>query len=136
VVTFTLEELEGVPADVISGFTKRTEGSKDVYDVTFKTPDIFPIVSCFVFHTVFVIKSTLQFKFAQNLATRQRGYERYEARLDINVPILSKALDLRRQIAKLLGYPTWADYVTEVKMVKSARGVVEVFVFRCFYAFT
>jgi hypothetical protein len=53
--TFTLEELNGVPADVISGYTKRTEGSKEVYDVTFKTPDIFPIVCpslisrCFLF---------------------------------------------------------------------------------------
>ena len=44
VVTFTLEELKGVPEDVISGYAKRTEDGKDVYDVTFKTPDIFPIV--------------------------------------------------------------------------------------------
>lgn len=43
-VTFTLEELKGVPEDVISGYTKRTDGGKDVYDVTFKTPDIFPLV--------------------------------------------------------------------------------------------
>jgi Zn-dependent oligopeptidase len=77
----------------------------------------------------------LQFKFAQNPATRQRAYESYEARLDINVTILSKALDLRRQIAKLLGYPTWADYVTEVKMVKSARGVFEVLVLSQFLCF-
>jgi hypothetical protein len=46
VVTFTLEELKGVPADVVSGYTKRQDGSKEVYDVTFKTPDIFPVVSC------------------------------------------------------------------------------------------
>ena len=35
-------------------------------------------------------------------------------------------LDLRRQIAKLLGYETWADYRTEVKMVKNAKNVVNV----------
>jgi hypothetical protein len=45
-VTFTLEELEGVPSDVVSGYAKRVQDSADVYDVTFKTPDIFPIVSC------------------------------------------------------------------------------------------
>ena len=39
---------------------------------------------------------------------------------------MAKFLDLRRQIAKLLEYPTWADYVTEVKMVKNAKGVEEV----------
>jgi hypothetical protein len=44
VITFTEDELKGVPTDVISGYTKRTEGSKEVYDVTYKTPDIFPVV--------------------------------------------------------------------------------------------
>jgi metallopeptidase MepB len=105
-VTFTLEELEGVPADVISGFTKRTEGSKEFYDVTYKTPDIFPV-----------------FKFAQKPETRERAYEGFESRLEINVPLLSRALDLRRQIAKLLGYKSWADYITEVKMIKTAKNV-------------
>lgn len=45
VVSFTLEELKGVPEDVISGFPKRG----DKYDVTHKTPDIFPVV-CNLFH--------------------------------------------------------------------------------------
>jgi hypothetical protein len=43
-VSFTLQELEGVPQDVISGYTKRTEDGKELYDVTHKTPDIFPLV--------------------------------------------------------------------------------------------
>ncbi|PPQ65870.1 hypothetical protein CVT26_000804 [Gymnopilus dilepis] len=106
VITFTLEELKGVPKDVVSGYTKRTEGDKEVYDVTFKTPDIFPI-----------------FKFAENPETRKRAQEGHESRLAVNTPLLDKALELRRKIAALLGYKTWADYITEVKMVKSAKGV-------------
>ena len=47
-ITFTREELDGVPEDVISGYTQRTEGDKVLYEATFRTPDIFPIVS-FVF---------------------------------------------------------------------------------------
>ena len=43
----------------------------------------------------------------------------------INVPLLEKALEIRRKLASLLGYPTWADYITEVKMVKNAKGVKE-----------
>jgi len=43
--------------------------------------------------------------------------------LAINAPLLEKVLDLRRQIAKILGYSTWADYITEVKMVKTAANV-------------
>ncbi|TFK91138.1 metallopeptidase MepB [Polyporus arcularius HHB13444] len=108
VVTFTLKELKGVPEDVISGYTKRTEGDKEVYDITFKTPDIFPV-----------------FKYAEDPETRRVAYEKFENRLAINKPVMSKFLDLRRQIAKLLGYPTWADYITEVKMVKNAKGVKE-----------
>lgn len=103
-ISFTLEELDGVPNDVISGYNKRTEGSKEVYDVTFKTPDITPI-----------------FKFAHNPITRRDAQEGYEDRLKQNVPLLEKALDLRRRIAAMLGYDTWADYVTEVKMVKSGK---------------
>ena len=44
-ISFTLEELAGVSQDVIDGYTKRTDGDKELYDVTYKTPDIFPIVS-------------------------------------------------------------------------------------------
>ena len=43
-VSFTLEELKGVPEDVISGYTKRNVDGKELYDVTHKTPDIFPLV--------------------------------------------------------------------------------------------
>ncbi|KAJ6619446.1 hypothetical protein B0H10DRAFT_2025622 [Mycena sp. CBHHK59/15] len=108
VITFSKDELKGVPADVISGYTKRTEGSSELYDVTYKTPDIFPI-----------------FKFAENPETRQRAYEGHESRLQINVPLVDKFLGLRREIAKVLGYPTWADYRTETKMVKTGQNVVD-----------
>jgi metallopeptidase MepB len=47
-------------------------------------------------------------------------YEGMEDRLKINVPVLDKILDLRRQCADLLGYETWAAYVLEDRMIKSA----------------
>lgn len=68
----------------------------------------------------------VQFKYAQNPETRRKAHQSYESRLTVNVPLLDKALNLRREIAALLGYPTWADYITEVKMVKSAKGVTDV----------
>lgn len=43
----TAEELKGVPEDVISGYTKKTEDGKELLEVTFKTPDIFPVVCTF-----------------------------------------------------------------------------------------
>jgi Zn-dependent oligopeptidase len=131
-VSFTLEELKGVPEDVVSGYTQREEGGKTVYDITFKTPDIFPLVrftgSC-GYQRLIPELSILKFKFAENPGTRQQAYDRYENRLAINAPLLDKVLGLRRQIAKLLGYNTWADYITEVKMVKNAASVQTVRVF-------
>jgi len=103
-ISLTLEELDGVPQDVISGYDKREENGKTLYDVKFKTPDIFPV-----------------FKFAHNPEVRKRAIEAHEDRLSMNVPLLDRALELRKEIAGLLGYKTWADYVTEPKMVKSGK---------------
>ncbi|OJT11543.1 Thimet oligopeptidase [Trametes pubescens] len=91
---------------VLSGYTKRTEGGQEVYDITFQFQDILPLL-----------------KFAENPETRRVAYQRFDGRLATNEPMLGNILDLRRQVAKLLGYSTWADYVTEVKMVKSGKGV-------------
>ncbi len=42
------------------------------------------------------------------------------------MPLLTKALDLRRKLAKLMNYKTWADYVEEDKMIKTGNAVEEV----------
>ncbi|KAL0947842.1 hypothetical protein HGRIS_013904 [Hohenbuehelia grisea] len=108
VVSFTQEQLKGVPKDVVSGYKNRTDGSKHICDVTFKSPDIVPIL-----------------KFAEIPDTRRRAMEALEERLSINVPLLEKAFSLRRKIAQTLGYNNWADYRTETKMIKSAKGVFD-----------
>lgn len=68
----------------------------------------------------------MQFKYAESPVVRQRALEGFESRLSINVDLLDKALEFRREIAKLLKYNTWADYVTEVKMIKSGDGIKQV----------
>jgi len=95
-----------VTEDVISGYAKRAESGKERYGVTHITPDIFPL-----------------FKYAQSAETRRRGHESYEARLELIARLLDRTLELRRDIATLLGYKTWADHVTEVKMVKSGDNI-------------
>ncbi|EIW59235.1 Metalloprotease [Trametes versicolor FP-101664 SS1] len=106
--SFTLDDLKGVPSDVISGYTKRTEGDKELYVVAFKNAEWGSIT-----------------RYAENPETRRVAYAAYESRLAVNAPILSRIFDLRRQIAQLLGYASWADYVTEVKMVKTGQAVEE-----------
>ena len=75
--------------------------------------------------------------------TRKRAMEGFQSRLAINVPVLDKVFELRRRIATLLGYKTWcggflpfllrlgtnetsrADYKTEIKMIKTGKGIEE-----------
>ncbi|KDR67452.1 hypothetical protein GALMADRAFT_273237 [Galerina marginata CBS 339.88] len=103
-ITFFEEELAGVPKYIVSGYTKRTEAGKDVYDVKLKNTDFGPIL-----------------QFSEDPEVRQRVYESHESRLEVNVPIFAKIMELRRKVAGLLGYKNWADYITEVKMVKSGK---------------
>jgi thimet oligopeptidase len=44
---------------------------------------------------------------------------------DQNIPLLEKILPLRDDVAQKLGYKTWADYQTEVKMVKNADTAID-----------
>ncbi|HXN80885.1 MAG TPA: M3 family metallopeptidase [Myxococcales bacterium] len=46
-----------------------------------------------------------------------------------NLEVLSRMLALRHELAQLLGYPSWADYVTEDKMIGSA-GAARAFIAR------
>jgi thimet oligopeptidase len=44
---------------------------------------------------------------------------------DENIKLLDRLLRLRSEKAKLLGYPTWADYAIEPRMAKTAKTVHE-----------
>jgi hypothetical protein len=109
-VALSAAELVGVPPDVVAGYPKRTTlDGTEVYDVPFKTTDIFPVL-----------------KQAVDPAAREKASTAYEGRLAVNTPLLARAIALRREIAGLLGYATWADYQTEPKMVKTGKGVADV----------
>lgn len=66
---------------------------------------------------------------AENPETRRLALEASDRKLEINAPLLDRMLGLRRKIAGILGYATWADYVTEIKMAKNAETVVKVCTF-------
>ena len=77
-ISLTAEELKGVPKDVVSGYTKRTtEDGKEVYDATYKTPDIFPIVRrrwmlFFFHHNLYVLSFSSNSLRIQRLVRRLR----------------------------------------------------------------
>ena len=63
---------------------------------------------------------------AKREETRKRLITEHDnlARAD-NIPLLQKILPLRDDVARKLGYKTWADYVIEVKMAKNAATVID-----------
>ncbi|KAG6380345.1 hypothetical protein JVT61DRAFT_8456 [Boletus reticuloceps] len=67
-ISFTREQLDGVPEDVISGYTQRIKGDKVLYEVTIRTPDVFPL-----------------FKYANDPQTREAAQQAFDDRLANNV---------------------------------------------------
>jgi thimet oligopeptidase len=63
---------------------------------------------------------------AKREETRKRLITEHDnlARAD-NIPLLQKILPMRDDVAKKLGYKTWADYEIEVKMAKNAATVID-----------
>jgi thimet oligopeptidase len=100
---FTAEELAGVPASLLnSPGVKQPDGRYRVMaNVTWQ--------------------ATAVSDNADNAETRRRlVVARGQLARDKNIPILSKLVALRAEIAHRLGYATWADYRTETRMTKNA----------------
>jgi thimet oligopeptidase len=103
--TITVEdasELEGLPADYIARH-KPDENGK--ITLTIEYPDSLPI-----------------FSYAKNEELRKRMYIEYNNRAyPKNIKTLDLLIARRHELANLLGFPDWADYVTADKMVGSAK---------------
>ncbi len=101
-VVFTKAELEGVPDSFL--------GSPGV-----KTgDDAYTVMANVTFHYNSVMDT------AKNEQTRKRLYIiRDSLAKEKNVPLVNEILAVRNKIALRLGYKSWADYQTEIKMAKS-----------------
>ncbi len=105
-VKFTKAELEGVP----DSFLEQTKTGEDEYTV--------------------MANVTWQFLKVQENAKREEIRKKLLVEHDNlaraeNIPLLEKILPLRDDIAKKLGYKTWADYQTEVRMVKNGSRAID-----------
>eukprot|EP00795_Rhopilema_esculentum_P016852 gene16852-8327_t len=104
ILEFTLEDLNGLPEDFISSLDKGDGGK---LQVTLKYPHYFPIM-----------------KKASNAETRRIMEAAFSSRcMKENSPILEELVELRAKMASLLGYPTHAAYITEMRMAKTAENV-------------
>lgn len=98
----SVEELDGLPADYIE--SHRTETGKYVIDTTY--PDYFPFM-----------------KYAKNDAARRELRFKYLNRGEKNGPVLDALIEKRHELARLLGYDNFAEYIVEDKMIKTPGAI-------------
>ncbi|HVF72048.1 MAG TPA: M3 family metallopeptidase [Chthoniobacterales bacterium] len=104
-VVFTKAEMEGVPDSFLSSPGIKT--GDDAYTVKANVT--------WQYNTVM--------DNAKSEAVRKRLYVIHDSLTkEKNVPVLNQMLALRNKIALRLGYKSWADYQTEIKMAKTGAG--------------
>jgi Zn-dependent oligopeptidase len=54
-------------------------------------------------------------KFATHSSTRKAAILGYEGKTLLNAPLLAEVVELRREVAQLLGFKNWAAYILQVK---------------------
>ncbi len=105
-VPLSLAELKGVSQDLIDTLQK---AGRDSYLVTMDGPTFSPIIDS-----------------AESEATREKIWVAYKRRGgEKNNEILKQLIKLRAELAQLLGYKTFADYVLEPRMAKNAETVAK-----------
>ncbi|MBI4346878.1 MAG: Zn-dependent oligopeptidase [Elusimicrobia bacterium] len=98
-VSFTREQLAGVPADMIARLAR--DGERTLVSLDY--PDYFPFMEN-----------------ASDPAARRELERKFSNRGgEANVRRLAEALKLRREAARLLGYPSHAHFVLEERMAKT-----------------
>ncbi len=105
---FTLPQLHGLPTDFLQRTRDNTRKTRACYKVTHNYPDVFPVLNlCTV------------------RETRHDAYKIYATRVPDNLDTLKQIVDLRREIANILGYPNWADRITDTLMAKTPRRIIK-----------
>lgn len=99
-------DLEGVPADWLKAHAPNDKGE---IAITTNTPDYLPVML-----------------YAKSGKVREALWKAYRSRAyPANEAVLKELLTKRYELAKLLGYDSWAAYATETKMVKTAQAAAD-----------
>jgi thimet oligopeptidase len=99
-------ELEGLPADYIA---RHKPGPDGKITLTIDYPDSLPV-----------------FSYARRESLRRKMYMAYNNRAyPQNMAVLDRMIAKRYELANLLGFTNWADYITADKMVGSGKSASE-----------
>jgi thimet oligopeptidase len=99
-------ELEGLPEDYVRTHPPDARGK---IRITTEYPDYNPFMA-----------------YARSAERREELYRAFRRRAHPqNAPVLKAILERRHELASLLGYESWADLVTEDKMIKNGKAVGE-----------
>lgn len=101
-----VSELEGLPKDYIERHLPKDGGR---IKITTNYPDAFPVFQ-------YAVKEDLRRRLQREFF--DRGYPK-------NLEVLARLLEKRDELARLLGYEHYAAYVTEDKMIGSAKAASE-----------
>jgi Zn-dependent oligopeptidase len=58
-------------------------------------------------------------QYADNPETRRRAQLGFEGKTIQNVPVLAEIVQLRKQVAEILGFNNFADYILDVRRVRA-----------------
>ena len=104
-VVFTKAELDGVPESFLASPGVKTGD------------DAYTVMANITWHFTTVEEN------AKSEATRKKLYLVHDSLAkDTNTPVLNQMLVLRNKIALRLGYKSWDDYQTEIKLAKTGAG--------------
>ena len=110
----TREQLEGVPEHVIASYAQNAkERGKEGFIVTLEAPSYMPFM-----------------KYVKDRDLRKELYMAYNTQCTHddgfnNIDIVRKIVNCRLQIAQLLGFPTFADYVLKNRMAENKENVFQ-----------
>ena len=104
---FTKAELEGVPEDFLS-----QQGIKT-------GDDEYTLKANITFHYLMIEDNARREETRKRMIVAQCNLAREE-----NIPLLQKILVRRDEVAHRLGYASYADYATEIRMVKNAATAI------------
>ena len=105
-VEFEEKDLEGLPAPILSKLEK-VEGKEGSRYVSMKYPEVLPAL-----------------KLCKNEETRRKLSLAYNSRcVKENIPLLEDLVAKRHEVAQLLGYKSYSEYILEIRMAKSPINV-------------